>query len=174
MPDSTTDIVDDPMESMDPLDSPPNITPTRKRPLWFHDTLQDVDSDAPIRIPFRERKKPCRYHGYVAAMTTMIQAKPSTFEEYIKEQFWKDSMDEEYESIMKNDVWDFLPIPKNKSMVTSKWILKIKHGIDGSIEKYKVRFIARGFSKKEGEYYDDIIHHNIKIQPWLNIQPFIQ
>jgi hypothetical protein len=39
--------------------------------------------------------------------------------------------------------------------VTSKWIYKIKHGVDGSIEKYKVRFVARGFSKIEGVDYDD-------------------
>ena len=49
---------------------------------------------------------------------------------------------EEYESIMKNDVWDVVPRSKGKSMVTSKWLFKFKHGLDGSIEKYKARFIA--------------------------------
>ena len=38
---------------------------------------------------------------------------------------------------MKNDVWDVVPRPKGKSVVTSKWIYKIKHAADGSIEKYK-------------------------------------
>ncbi len=47
--------------------------------------------------------------------------------------------------------------PKGKTVVTSKYIYKIKHGEDGSIEKYKMRFVARGFSQKEGEDYDDII-----------------
>ena len=55
-------------------------------------------------------------------------------------------MTEEYPTIMKNDVWDIVPKPENKSVVSSKWIYKIKHAIDGSIEKYKVRFVARGFS----------------------------
>jgi hypothetical protein len=39
--------------------------------------------------------------------------------------------------------------------VTSKWIYKIKHVVYGSIDKYKVRFVARGFSKKEGEDYGE-------------------
>ena len=56
---------------------------------------------------------------------------------------------------MKNDVWEIVSGPKNKSVVTSKWIYKIKHDVDGSIKKYKVRFIARGFSQKEGIDYEE-------------------
>ena len=40
-------------------------------------------------------------------------------------------------------------------MVTSKWIYKIKHAADASIEKYKARFVARGFSQKEGIDYEE-------------------
>lgn len=57
---------------------------------------------------------------------------------------------------MKRDVWDFVSRLHGKSVVTLKWLFKIKHGIDGSIEKYKARFVARGFSRKEGEDYDDM------------------
>ena len=51
---------------------------------------------------------------------------------------------------MKNDVWDVVLRPKGKFIVTSKEIYKIKHDADGSIEKYKARFVAHGFSHKEG------------------------
>jgi hypothetical protein len=64
-------------------------------------------------------------------------------------------MIEEYQSIMKNDVWDIVPRPKGKSVVTSKWIYKIKHATDGSVEKYKARFAARGFSHVEGIDYEE-------------------
>ena len=40
-------------------------------------------------------------------------------------------------------------------MVSSKWIYKIKHSIDDSIEKYKAIFVARGFFEKKGIYYDE-------------------
>ena len=59
-------------------------------------------------------------------------------------------MQEEYQSIMKTDVWDVVPCLERKFVVTSEWIYKIKHAADGSIEKYKARFVARGISQKEG------------------------
>jgi len=64
-------------------------------------------------------------------------------------------MVEEYNSIMKNEVWDVMSRLKNKFVVTSKWIYKIKHTADDSIEKYKARFVARGFSQKEGVDYEE-------------------
>ena len=64
-------------------------------------------------------------------------------------------MIEEYQSIMKNDVWDVVTRPEKKSVVTSKWIYKIKHAAGGSIQKYKEIFVACGFSQKEGIYYEE-------------------
>jgi hypothetical protein len=46
-------------------------------------------------------------------------------------------MTKEYISIIKNDVWEIVPRPKRKDVVSSKWIYKIKHVVYGSIEKYK-------------------------------------
>ena len=47
---------------------------------------------------------------------------------------------------MKNDVCEVILRPKEKFVVTSKWIYKIKHAADGSIKKYKAIFVAQGFS----------------------------
>jgi hypothetical protein len=65
-------------------------------------------------------------------------------------------MIEEYQSIIKNDVWEIVPRPKSKYVVSSKWLYKIKHFVDGSIEKYKARFVAHGFSQKEGIDYEEM------------------
>jgi hypothetical protein len=56
---------------------------------------------------------------------------------------------------MKNDVWEVVPKPENKDVVSSKWIFKIKHATNGSIVKYKARFVAHGFSQKEGIDYEE-------------------
>jgi hypothetical protein len=55
-------------------------------------------------------------------------------------------MVEEYASIMKNDVWDVVSRLKGKSVVSSRWLFKIKHVADGSIDNFKAMFAARGLS----------------------------
>jgi hypothetical protein len=92
-------------------------------------------------------------------MAQISDAKPTIYEDVAKKQVWKDAMVEEYQSIMKSDVWEVVPRPEGKSMVTSKWLFKIKHAVDRSIEKHKARFVARGFSQKEGIDYDETFAH---------------
>ena len=58
-------------------------------------------------------------------MSHVIDSKPSNYEEASNQHVWKDAMIEEYQSITKNDVWEVVPRPKGKSVVTSKWIYKI-------------------------------------------------
>jgi len=55
-------------------------------------------------------------------------------------------MVEEYDSIIKNGVLEVVPRPTDKSVVSSKWIYKVKKAADGSVKKHKARFVARGLS----------------------------
>jgi hypothetical protein len=59
---------------------------------------------------------------------------------------------------LKNDAWDIVLRLEGKSVMTSKWICKIKNAADGSVEKYKARFVARGFSQEEGVEYDETFY----------------
>ena len=56
---------------------------------------------------------------------------------------------------MKNDFWEVVLRPEGKSMLNSRWLYKVKHAADGSIEKFKARFVARGFSQVEGVDYEE-------------------
>ena len=91
---------------------------------------------------FRESIRPQKYSNLVSQL---ISSEPSSYEKAASKQVWVDAMIEEYSSIMENDVWEVVPKRIEKSVVTSRWLYKIMHTVDGSVEKYKSRFIARGF-----------------------------
>jgi hypothetical protein len=138
-------------------ESPPqDTTSERKKPKWLQDILSDAQgSVGNPKEAVRESKPPERFCSYIAMVSSIRESEPSTFEEATSRQVWRDAMMEEYNSIMKNDVWEVVPRPEGKSVVTSKWLYKLKHAADGSIEKYKARFVARGFSQVEGVDYDE-------------------
>jgi len=110
------DSQDEPMldveQPMDPIDPPPHEpSPPKRRPSWLRETLKDAERHVARRGTFRESKQPNRYQGYLTAISTIIQSKPCSFEEVVKQQVWKDDMNKEYESIMKNDVCNVVPRP---------------------------------------------------------------
>jgi hypothetical protein len=130
--------------------------PSRKRrPAWAHELIRDAERYGAPENYLRESKKPKLYSIYVACLCDIMDAKSSSYEEAAKKRVWEDAMGEEYHSIVKNDVGDVVSKSKEKSIVSSKWIYETKHAVDGSIEKYKARFVARGFSQKEGIDYDE-------------------
>ena len=50
-----------------------------------------------------------------------------------------------------------MPRPQGKKVVGSRWIYKVKHAADESVEKYKTRFLTKGFLQKEGIDYEETV-----------------
>ena len=61
----------------------------------------------------------------VQSESSIIDVEPSSFEEAADQQIWQDVMVEEYTSIMRNDVWDIVSRPEEKSVVSSRYLYKI-------------------------------------------------
>jgi hypothetical protein len=126
----------------------------KRKPSWERELIQDGEKYGAPEGTMRQVKKPKPFSSYMALMCDLIEKEPTCFEEAIQKKEWADAMTEEYQSIIKNDVWEIVPRPKRKDVVSSKWLYKIKH-VDGSFEKHKARFVARGFSQKEGIDYEE-------------------
>ncbi|KAG5371918.1 Retrovirus-related Pol polyprotein from transposon TNT 1-94 [Yarrowia sp. C11] len=85
--------------------------------------------------------------------------KPVTFQQAIKSparKLWQEAMGEEMKQIHKNDVFDLIKVeevPKGAKLISAKWVYDIKYGLDGGIERYKARLVARGFEQEAGIDY---------------------
>eukprot|EP00253_Pinus_taeda_P001688 PITA_01688 len=109
----------------------------------------DQDAEKVVGPPTtqrRQRESPDRYTRYMDLMSKCVVTEPSSLEEAVEDPAWVDAMVEEYDSIVRNSAWEIVPRPEGKSVVGSRWIDKVKQAADGSVEKYKARFVARGFS----------------------------
>eukprot|EP00253_Pinus_taeda_P001864 PITA_01864 len=84
-----------------------------------------------------------------------VMTEPSSFEEAVEDPTWVDAIVEEYNSIVRNSAWEIVPRPEVKLMVGLRWIYKVRQATDRSVEKYKERFFARGFSQIEGIDYEE-------------------
>ena len=64
-------------------------------------------------------------------------------------------MKEELDALTKNHTWDLVTFPLGQAVVGCKWIYKIKTRSDGSIEHYKTRLVAKGFTQEYGIDYEE-------------------
>ena len=69
--------------------------------------------------------------------------------------YWKEAINDEIESILQNHMWELVDLPPCSKPLGYKWIFKKKMKADGSIDKYKVRLVIKGYKQKEGlDYFD--------------------
>jgi hypothetical protein len=68
---------------------------------------------------------------------------------------WQTAMKEELDDLHKNNTWDMVDLPPGKSVVRCKWVYKIKTCSDGTVDRYKARLMARGFTQEYGVDYEE-------------------
>jgi hypothetical protein len=56
-------------------------------------------------------------------------------------------MEEEFATLERNQTWELVPKPRDVKPISCKWVYKLKHHIDGLIERYKACLVAQGFSQ---------------------------
>jgi len=114
---------------------------------------QDEEEDTGLRRSTRQSRLPNWYKDYALMSNVFNVIEPMNFKEAYESKEWRKAMEEEYESIMRNNTWKLTELPEGKQPIGCKWIYKPKFKADGSIDKYKARLVAKGYSQQEGIDY---------------------
>ncbi|CAI7847597.1 unnamed protein product, partial [Closterium sp. NIES-53] len=69
---------------------------------------------------------------------------------------WKQSVKEEYDSLLENETWELCELPLGKKAISSKLTFRHKYGPDGEMTRYKSRLVAKGFQQTKGKDFDEI------------------
>jgi histone deacetylase 1/2 len=75
---------------------------------------------------------------------------------------WKAAMDAELAALHRNETWRLVPAPPGINLIDSRWVFKVKHNPDGTVERYKARLVAKGFKQRHGIDYDDTFSPVVK------------
>lgn len=56
----------------------------------------------------------------------------------------------------KNNIWDLVKLPSGKKAVRFKWMFTVNHKVDGSVEQYKAKLVAKGLTQTYEIDYEEI------------------
>ncbi|GFX04043.1 retrovirus-related Pol polyprotein from transposon TNT 1-94 [Trichonephila clavipes] len=126
------------------------------------ETDREEDAEPTSDRQLRNRsllQKPKRFEDHIMeAESYLDDYNPETYEEAINSKDstnWKKAMESEINSLSENHTWELSDLPVGAKAIPCKWVYRLKTNPDGSINKYKARLVARGFSQRKGIDYSE-------------------
>ena len=121
-------------------------------------TMTPTEDSAASSDP--RKSKRVRYPTYVYGeeYVNLVLDGPEDFDEAIngnESEKWRQAVDEEMNSIMQNETWDLVTLPKGRKAIKSKWVFKRKTDATGKVIRHKARLVAKGFQQKQGIDYTE-------------------
>ena len=128
--------------------TPTDFIPTQSTP---HDTFTHHNSIIPVDCT-----------DFIYAFITVAlpsEGTPKTINEALRSvdaRHWRFALDSEYNQLLEALTWEKVPLSEATNVVSGKWVFKIKRKEDGTIDRYKARWVARGFSQRHDVDYTEI------------------
>ncbi|KAL5757963.1 hypothetical protein ACOSP7_020574 [Xanthoceras sorbifolium] len=130
----------------------------------------------PLSRSDRSHNPPVKLQDYVCSQVTRAcsdqpdslfpgphNVEPYSYSEAVVHLEWQQAMSSELKALEDNGTWTRTPLPAGKTPFGCRWVYKLKHRSNGSIERYKAQLVAKGFTQLEGIDYQDTFSPTAKI-----------
>lgn len=131
--------------------------------------MEQNPGDSELPIALRKGVRSCTQHpicnflGYsklspkFKLFTTNLDniAIPRDIYHALQDDRWNAAVLEEMRALKKNGTWKVVDLPDGKHTVGSKLIFTVKYKADGSIDRFKARLVAQGFTQTQGFDYEE-------------------
>jgi hypothetical protein len=153
--------------------------------LFEDSTVQespDTGPPAPISVPSVQSSiKPLqgtyRYQGQTIddlsddelAFHTTLYAEPKTYKDALNHPNWDDwkkAMEKELSDLTIQNTWTLTDLPPGKVPLKGRWVFKLKKNLNGDIEKYKARWVIKGFLQQPGIDFDETFCNTARSESW--------
>ncbi|XP_068319168.1 uncharacterized protein [Pyrus communis] len=176
-----SDIIPQPVPTSPPLlhvPTPPEPPAPSPNPLIGSHTDPTLPISSPPHFPsLRQSTRPTQppawtkdyhmsnqvNHSSLAPRSAKGPSEPTTYAEAILDPNWQQAMQTELDALHHNHTWDLVPLPAGYKPIGSKWVFKKKYKSDGSLDRYKARVVAKGYTQVEGVDYQETFSPTAKL-----------
>ena len=72
-------------------------------------------------------------------------------------------MNDEFNVLVRNGTWELVSSTFMQNLVGCKWVFRIKQLLDGSVDRYKAKLVAKGFHQRPVVDYHDTFSLVVKL-----------
>ena len=76
---------------------------------------------------------------------------------------WREAIEHEIGQLLANNTWREDVYPEDANLISTKWVFTLKFNPDGTLERFKARIVARGFTQQYGIDYTETFAPTVRM-----------